>query len=135
VVVKVVADDFERWREAAFEDPFDSLGDPFADPDLDNLSNATEFVLGSDPLSGSTNGCPKVSYEHFEETTYIVLEYRRNPFDPNLAHLLEMKTHLGAVDWIPVDTTSASIFTEAGEGFYRAKIPVNGPAFFRLRQI
>ena len=65
----------------------------------------------------------------------MVLEFSRNPFGPNLPHLLEMKSHLGAEEWIPVDIANVSIFTEAGEGFYRAKIPVNGAVFFRLRQI
>ena len=131
----VSVNQLQSWQENNFENPFNQMANPDADPDFDNKANSLEFVLGENPFSGQSDGYPKVTYRKEEVGNYLVCEFRSNPFDADVAFQLEMKSDMKQPTWSLVDLGNSGILSEEGVDYYRLILPFDGSAFFRLRQV
>ena len=118
---------FEDWRAVAFppEAPAEDT-EPNADPDDDDLTNALECYLGSDPVASTAS---PIEIEHQGNAVFVRYSRRRN---------LEA---LGFVEWstdlenwsrhgVTRAVTAVHGETEQLEAIVRA--PANGRLFVRL---
>ncbi len=113
----------------------DALAD--ADPDLDGIDNAVEFVLGGDPTVPSQNGLPTTSAAGDD----LVFTFYRNDRTETADVSLAVEYGGNLTDWtsVPIGATGSGIVTIAENGtnpdFVTVTIPKNGdPAkFARLK--
>ncbi len=79
----------DEWLAAHFKGRLQDAH-PHLDPDGDGLSNALEYLLGSDPTCGASTGRPRIS----SAAGHSLLQLSRNPYAESYA-TLETTTDLG----------------------------------------
>jgi len=111
----------------------DAISGTDADPDLDGIRNALEFLLGLDPTRPDPS-----PYDSVQPVPGPALEFRFQSYDRALGASLrpEFTTDLGA-SWNPVDGSNLQLDPDGDPGGFAstphlATLAAPGTAFFRL---
>ena len=131
------------WRDQFFspEELNDLLlSDALADADTDGLSNALEYLLGSDPRDNSSRAPLEVALVDFEEQTFVELSHPLRDGVTEFSAQIEKSSDLES--WNAADDALVQISnTSNGDGtttaLYRGSEPVNPSMdlYFRIRLV
>jgi mono/diheme cytochrome c family protein len=114
---------FDDWRATAFGSPSSPEGAPGADPDGDGVTNEAEYLLGTQPLSGTGVLVPQVTHNGATQTVTLTLPANRSA-------VIETSTDLSA--WTTWDAPGNAGLPHGG-----GTVSVTGPTlgtkqFFRV---
>lgn len=119
-----IDDDLASWSHRFFS--FEESGDPLvsgeiADPDLDGLSNLTEYFFGLSPTS--SNPPPDLAITHSIGSS-VLFTYSRTQERTDLEHTVEGSD--GLMEWVPLSITNTTVIS-IDESTERVTVEVEWP--------